>query len=86
MEDLFPLLFTELGRIQQEFTIKLREGAKPFAVKHHQLPAVEHSLVQNCRGSMFLKTRRTFEIFGKFIVRRIGFVDFIYHTFWLLLF
>ena len=32
VEDLFPQLFTWLGKIQQEYTIKLRDGARPFAL------------------------------------------------------
>ena len=32
MEQLFPQLFTGLGKIEQEYTIKLREGAQPFSL------------------------------------------------------
>ena len=32
VEQLFPQLFTGLGKIEQEYTIKLREGAKPFSL------------------------------------------------------
>ena len=32
VEQLFPQLFTGLGKIEQEYTIKLREGAQPFSL------------------------------------------------------
>ena len=30
--DMFPSLFTELGRLKDNYCIKLKEGAQPFAL------------------------------------------------------
>ena len=45
-EELFPQLFTGLGKLEEEYTIRLREGAQPFALNtpvsytHLTLPTI----------------------------------------------
>ena len=63
VEDLFPQLFTGLGRIEQEYTIKLSEGAKPFALntpRRVPIPLMQQlrnelDRMKRLRGSLMLK-------------------------------
>ena len=50
VEQLFPQLFTGLGKIEQEYTIKLREGAKPFSLNTPR--GVSIPLMQQVRNEL----------------------------------
>ena len=51
-QDLYPQLFTGLGKLEQEYHIKLKEGAKPYAINAPHGVAIPLNATRSSQGNM----------------------------------